>query len=152
MSVTTASAAGSSGTPPVVTMASMPMIYSLGMIASTLDNFSGKEEEQLDLDKAEKLVKLQETTTMMINGKNSVGRVAQELSQWWRKGKKLECYLCHKEGHYANVCPEKKVSRKIQIGTEELDVVEMDVMMMDVEMRYRHSENQMQIDEIRDIL
>ncbi|KAG5873050.1 hypothetical protein JTB14_010533 [Gonioctena quinquepunctata] len=122
------------------------------------------KEEQLDLDKAEKLVKLQETTTMMINGKNSVGKVAQllkcgkfgHISRDCRSGgekeKKLECYLCHKEGHYANVCPEKKVSRKMQIGTEELDVVEMDVMIMDVEMRYRHLENQMQIDEIRDIL
>ncbi|KAG5864280.1 hypothetical protein JTB14_021255 [Gonioctena quinquepunctata] len=33
------------------------------------------KEEKLDLNKAEKLVKLQETTTMMINGKYSVGKV-----------------------------------------------------------------------------
>ncbi|KAG5867151.1 hypothetical protein JTB14_016228 [Gonioctena quinquepunctata] len=125
MSVTTASAAGSSGTPPVVTMASMPMIYSLGMIASTLDNFSGKEEEQLDLDKAEKLVKLQETTTMMITGKNSVGKVAQVNED-------RTCYTLHYTMRmYAQ---KKKVSRKMQIGTEELDVMEMDVTIMDVGM------------------
>lgn len=57
-------------------------------------------EPDLDLEKAEQLVKLQETTQVMIYGKEKASKVFQ-IDQ------EKKCYQCGRTGHLANECRRK---------------------------------------------
>ncbi|KAG5885599.1 hypothetical protein JTB14_024780 [Gonioctena quinquepunctata] len=99
-------------------------------------------EEQLDLEKTKNLVKLQETTTSMINGKGISGKVGQvdepktsiiaaksDILQGnvgqesgGEEGRRTKCYICHQK------CMQQKgkAIEEMETGTEDLDVKEMD--------------------------
>lgn len=55
------------------------------------------QEPNLDLDKAEQLVKLQETTQLMIQGKERTSKV-------WQINNEKKCFQCGKMGHIAREC------------------------------------------------
>lgn len=86
-------------------------------------------EDKLTLDKAEELVKLQETTMKMLQGRNSAPRVlhvncytcgkpghisrecrSQPSTQ--KQGERNGCYVCNQQGHWARECPNRGVENR----------------------------------------